>query len=106
MNKMKLIEEKNIEMMTIGIHCKGSKTRHNKRKDVKAEYINRISQEEYDRELVDIGLKLIHLEMLLQKQRQRYGWIMKNKKVRWNSCTTGESTTKDVCHIEGRNWDN
>ena len=61
-----------------------SKEGHNKRKYVKVEDINRLSQEEYDRELVDIGLQLVRLEMLLQKENQRYGWIMK-RKVRWHS---------------------
>ena len=70
-------------MMITGSHCKGSKTSHNIRKDVMVKDINRMIQEEYDRELVDIGLQLIRLEMLLQKEHQRYGWIMKNKNLRW-----------------------
>ena len=65
MNKMKFIEENKMKMMTTRIHCKGSKTSRNRRKDAKVEDINRMSQEEYDKELVDIGLQLIHLEMLL-----------------------------------------
>ena len=85
MTKIKFIEEKKMNMMTTGSHCKGSKTSHSKRKYVKEEYINRMSQEEYDRELVDIGLQLIHLEMLLQKENHKYGWILRNTKMRWNS---------------------
>ena len=85
MNMMKFTEEKKMKMMTTRIHCKGSKTSHNRRKDVKEEDINMMSQEEYDIELVDIGLQLIHLEMLLQKSNERYSWIMKRKKVIWNS---------------------
>ena len=85
MNKMKFTKEKKTEMMAIGSHCKGLKTSHNRRKDVKAEEINRMSKEDYERELVYIGLKLIHLEMILQKENQMYGWIMKKNKVRWIS---------------------
>ena len=85
MNKMKFIEENKMEMMTTGSHCKCSKKIHIRRKDVKAEDINRISQEEYDRELVGIGLQLIRLEMLLLKENQRYGCIVRNKKVIWHS---------------------
>ena len=44
-----------------------------------------MSPQQYDRELVDIGLQLIISEMPLQKENQRYGWIMKRKKVRWHS---------------------
>ena len=44
-----------------------------------------MSQEEYDRELFDIGLQLSRLEMLLQKENQGYCWIMRNKKVIWLS---------------------
>ena len=62
---MKFIEEKKIKIMTTGSHCKGSKTSHIIRKYVKAEDINRMIQEEYDKELVGIGLQLIRLEMLL-----------------------------------------
>ena len=66
-------------MMTTGIHWKVSKEIHSKRKDVKEKDINRMSQDEYDRELVEIGLEIIRLDMLLQKENQRYGWIMKRK---------------------------
>ena len=79
---MKFTEEKKMEMMTTGSHYKGSKKSHSRRKDVKAKDINRMSQEEYDRELVDIGLQLIRLDMLLHKENQRYGWIVRKKKVR------------------------
>ena len=68
MNKMKFIEGNKMDMLKIRSHGKGSNTSHNKRKDVKAEDINRMSQEEYVRELVDIALHLIHLEMVLQKE--------------------------------------
>ena len=44
-----------------------------------------MSQKEYDRELLDIGLHLIRLEMLLHKENQRYSWIMKKKKIRCHS---------------------
>ena len=79
MNKMKFTEkEKNeMDMRTTGSHCRGSKKIHSRRKHVKAEDINKMGQEEYDRELVGIGLQLIRLEMLLQNEDQRYGWIMK-----------------------------
>ena len=60
MNNMIFKEEKNMKMMTTGIHCNGSKTSHNKRKYVKEEYINR-----NDLELVGIGLQLIHLDLVL-----------------------------------------
>ena len=72
-------------MMTTGSHCKVSKTNQNRKKDVKAEDINMMIQKEYDKELIDIGLQLIHLEMLLQKEKHRFGWIMNKNKVRWNS---------------------
>ena len=65
MNKIKFTEEKKMEMMTTGIHCKDSNKSHNRRKDVKVEDINKMIQEEYDIELVGIGLQLIRLEMLL-----------------------------------------
>ena len=68
MNKMKFTEEKKMEMMTTRSHCKGSKISHNRRKYLKEEDINRMSQEEYDRELVDIGLQVICLDMLLKKR--------------------------------------
>ena len=79
-------------MMTIESHCKGLKKIHSKIKDIKEEDINKMSQEEYDRELVDIGLQLIRLDNEEKESEMAF--------------TTGGAKEKYVCQIEGKTQHN
>jgi ribosomal protein L29 len=68
-------------------HCRGSETSHNIRgkKYAKEDGMRKMSQEEIDRELDELRIKLNYLRQLLQrkvKENQRQGWNMK-KKVKW-----------------------
>jgi hypothetical protein len=90
------------EKMTIDSH----EGIHNKRKkkDAKADGKLRMSQEDFDRELVELKERLSMIEKLLDEgeKDQWYGWILRKKKVRWNSLA-GEVETEDVCQVEEGN---
>jgi hypothetical protein len=67
---------KEMETMTIDGHCRGSEESHNrKRKYAKEDGIRkRMSQEELDREMVELNIQLSYMEQLLQskvKENQR-----------------------------------
>ena len=82
------MSEELIEMekkMTIDGHSGGSKEDHIKRK-VKKENAKvngkRMSQEEIDKEIVELKEKLNILRMILEES-QRLGWLLKKKLVNW-----------------------
>jgi hypothetical protein len=77
------------EKMTIKSHGEDSNRSNNKRK-VNAKENGRetkMSQEEFDKEMVELKKELSILIMLLEEyeEDQRYGWTLKKKNVRWRS---------------------
>jgi hypothetical protein len=75
------------EKMTIDSHERS----HNRRKkDAKADGRLKISQEDFDREMVELKEKLSMIENLLDEceKDQWYGWTMKKKKVKWKLLQT------------------
>jgi hypothetical protein len=63
----------------------GSVKGHNKRKDnARVDGKKRMSDEDFDREMIELKEQLNYVEQLLQEieGNQRCGWIMK-KKARW-----------------------
>ena len=69
-------------MITEG-HYIGLEESHNKRKCAKVKSIEKMSQEEFDREMNAIKGKISYMVKLLQEEKmqenQRHGWNMKNK---------------------------
>jgi DNA-binding transcriptional regulator GbsR (MarR family) len=80
MSLRKLREEK----MTINSHARGSKESYSEVKDFKVNGIKtRKSDEEFEKEMVEMKAQLNVLKELLQKEEdQKCGWVMK-KVVRW-----------------------
>jgi hypothetical protein len=71
--------------MTIDSHDSGSEKGHSKRKeDAREDGKKRMSDEEFNREMIELKVRLNYVEQLLQEyeENQRCGWIMK-KKARW-----------------------
>lgn len=76
------------EMMATNNNLKGLERIHNQRKRIPKEAgIKRISDEEFQKDMVEIRVELNHVKRLLQESEegQIYGWTMNKKKVRWNS---------------------
>ena len=78
---MKFTKEREIEIMTTEGHCRGSEEIHNKIK-------NKESQEECNREFLGLARDIWCFDKCIQavaKETQRYGWVMRKRKVRWKS---------------------
>ena len=74
------------EHMTINSHAMGSRRSHSENgEDAKVIGIKRMSQETFEREMVEIRESLRKLMELLQRseEEQYYGWILRKKKVKW-----------------------
>jgi hypothetical protein len=90
--------QKKEENMTTDSH-EGS---HKKRKkDAKEDGIKGMSQEDFDRELDELKERLSMIEKLLDEgeKDQWYGWILRKKKVRWNSLQV-KLRIEYVCQVE------
>lgn len=76
------IEKENMNTIS---HSRGSKENHSRRKvkkeDAKANS-KRMSQEEIDKEIVEMKEQLNVLRMILE-ENQRLGWVLKKKVVKW-----------------------
>ena len=74
-------EEKEREKMTNEGHCRGSNKSHNRRK-------KKESQEGCRKELLELVREILcfekHMQMAVEEENQRYGWVMK-REVIWNS---------------------
>jgi len=73
--------------MTIDSHVKGSKRSHTKKKEiVKTIGREEMNQEEFDREFVESKKRLDTIMKLLQEgeEDQRYGWVLRKRKVKWH----------------------
>jgi len=67
-------------------HSKGYEEDHNRRKMKKEDTkVNgkRMSQEEFDKEIVEMKEQLNVLRMILEES-QRQGWVLKKKLVTWH----------------------
>jgi hypothetical protein len=80
--------QKEEEKVTTEGHLKGSKWSHNQKKENSKEVgIRKMSNEELEREMVEIKVHLSVLEEWLQEyeEDQRYGWRIEKRKVSWHS---------------------
>jgi hypothetical protein len=68
------------------VHCRGSEESHNKKKCAKVKGIEKMIQQEFDREMTEIKGKLNYMMKLLQEEEIQenhiHGWSMK-KKFQW-----------------------
>ena len=74
------------EKMTTDSHSRGSEEDHNRRKVKKEdakENGKRMSQEELDKEIVEMKEQLNALRRILEES-QRLGWVLKKKPVKWH----------------------
>ena len=71
--------------MTIEGHCRGLEESHNRRKK---KGIKKESQEECNKELLELERDIWCFERCIQEvteEAHRYGWVMRKRKMRWNS---------------------